>query len=185
MVVESEDAPRDVWGAKRSRLTTWHDPMPTATVGASMDGLSFVRAVMEQRIPTAPMHELMGIVIESVEFGSVVFTCVPDESTYNAIGTVHGGLVCTLLDAVIGGATHTTMPVGKGFSSIEIKVNYLKAVERSSGKLTASGTVVKSGSRVAFAEGAVKDVSGALVATSSSTLLVFDIPAMLTPPDQP
>ena len=89
---------------------------------------------------------------------------------------MHGGLLCTLLDAVMGGATHTTMAQGRGFSSVEIKVNYLKAVQQSSGLLTATGTVVKSGSRVAFAEGVVTDGSGAVVATASSTLLVFDTP---------
>ena len=142
-----------------------------------MAGLDVMRAVQDQQLPTAPMHELMQIAIATVEFGEVVFTCMPDESAYNAIGTVHGGLVCTLLDAVMGGATHTTMPEGRGFSSVEIKVNYLKAVQHSSGLLTATGTVVKSGSRVAFAEGVVTNASGALVATASSTLLVFDTAA--------
>lgn len=165
MTVKASDGRGEGWGAQRSRVMTWHDPMPTAAAGASTDGLEFVRAVMDQRFPTAPMHELMQITIVSVEFGRVVFTCVPDESAYNAIGTVHGGLVCTLLDAVMGGATHSAMPKGKGFSSIEIKVNYLKAVQQSSGLLTATGTVVKSGSRVAFAEGKVTDASGALVRT--------------------
>jgi uncharacterized protein (TIGR00369 family) len=161
----------------RTRLVTWHDPKPTTIAGASMAGLDFVRAVQDLQLPTAPMHELMRISIASAEFGKVVFTCQPDESAYNAIGTVHGGLVCTLLDAVMGGATHTTMSQGRGFSSVEIKVNYLKAVQHSSGMLTATGTVVKSGSRVAFAEGAVVNASGALVATASSTLLVFDTSA--------
>lgn len=161
----------------RSRVTTWHDPRPTAIAGASMPGLDVIRAVQAHRLPTAPMHELMQISIAAVEFGKVVFTCQPDDSAYNAIGSVHGGLVCTLLDAVMGGATHTTMAQGRGFSSVEIKVNYLKAVHRSSGLLTATGTVVKSGSRVAFAEGVVTNASGAVVATASSTLLVFDTPA--------
>lgn len=158
---------------RRSRVVEWDDPTSTAAAGASMDGLDFVRAVMDHAVPTAPMHELMRIAIVSAEFGQVVFTCTPDESAYNAIGSVHGGLICTLLDAVIGGATHTTLAKGQGFSSIEIKVSYLKGVQQSSGLLTATGKVVKSGSRVAFAEAAVTDSAGALVATASSTLLIF------------
>ena len=67
------------------------------------------------------------------------------------------------------------MPQGKGYTSIEIKVNYLKAVRASSGLLTATGTVVKSGARVGFTEGVVTDAAGAVVATASSTLLVFDL----------
>ena len=89
--------------------------------------------------------------------GRVVFTCEPDESAYNPIGAVHGGLVCTLLDSVTGCAIHSTLPQGKGYTSVEIKVNYLKAVRLDSGVLTATGTVVKAGSRVGFAEGVVTD----------------------------
>ena len=72
-------------------------------------------------------------------------------------------------------AVHTTLPQSKGYTSVEIKVSYLRAVRLSSGLLTATGTVVKSGARVGFAEGVVTDANGALVATASSTLLVFDL----------
>ena len=113
--------------------------------------------------------------IVEAENGQVVFTCRPDESAYNPIGAIHGGLICTLLDLVTGCAVHSTLPAGKGYTTIEIKVNYLKAVRLTSGVLTATGTVVKSGSRVGFSEGVVTDESGATVATASSTLLVFDL----------
>ena len=68
-----------------------------------------------------------------------------------------------------------SLPAGKGYTSIEIKVNYLKPVRLNAGPLTATGTVVKSGSRVGFTEGVVTDTSGAIVATATSTLLVFDL----------
>ena len=74
-----------------------------------------------------------------------------------------------------GCALHSALPQGKGYTSVEIKVNYLKAVRLTSGLLTATGTVVKSGARVGFTEGAVIDESGALVATATSTLLIFDL----------
>ena len=144
--------------------------------GASMAGLDFVRAIMDGRVPTPPLYSLMQINIVSVEPGEVVLTCAPDESTYNGIGVVHGGVICALLDSAVGAAVRSTLPQGKGCTSVEIKVSYLKAVQESSGLLTTTGTVVKSGSRVAFAEGAVTDASGALAATASSTILVFDLP---------
>ena len=114
-------------------------------------------------------------VVEVAE-GRVEFSCEPDESVYNPIGVVHGGLVCTLLDSVVGCAVHTTLPRGLGYTSIELKVNYLRAVHAGSGPLTAVGTVVKPGRRVAFAEGQVTDAAGRLVATASSSLLVFPLP---------
>ena len=122
-----------------------------------------------------PMAALMQFDLVDAEPGKVVFTCRPDGSVYNPNGGVHGGLVCTLLDSVAGLAVHSTLPAGKGYTSIEIKVNYLKAVRLGAGPLTATGTVVKSGSRVAFTEGVVTDASGAIVATATSTLLVFDL----------
>ena len=132
-------------------------------------------------LPQPPIAGLLRFEMVSADPGRVVFTCEPDESAYNPIGAIHGGLVCTLLDSVTGCAIHSTLPQGKGYTSVEIKVNYLKAVRLSSGVLTATGTVVKAGSRVGFAEGVVTDAAGAVVATATSTLLVFDLyPAVPT-----
>ena len=105
------------------------------------------------------------------------FTCELDESVYTPIGVVHGGLVCTMLDTVAGCAVHTTLPAGVGYTSIELEVSYLPAVHVGSGPLTAIGRVVKPGRRVAFAEGEVLDAAGRTVATASSSLLVFPLPA--------
>jgi uncharacterized protein (TIGR00369 family) len=142
-----------------------------------MAGLDYVRAAMDGKIPHPPISSLLGFELVHIEQGKAVFTCTPDESVHNALGTVSGGIVCTMLDTAIGCAVHSTMPQGKGFTSLEIKVNFLKAVRPSSGALTATGTVIKSGSRAAFTEGTVIDGTGALVATASSTLLIIDFPA--------
>src|SRR5919206_3300742 len=120
---------------------------------------------------------LLQMEIVDLTEGRVEFGCRLDESVYNPIGVVHGGLVCTLLDTVAGCAVHTTLPQGMAYTSIELKVNYLRAVHASSGPLTAIGTVVKPGRRVAFAEGEVRDAGGRTVATASSSLLVFPLPA--------
>ena len=107
--------------------------------------------------------------------GTVTFRCQPDESHYNPIGMVHGGLVCTLLDSALGCATHTTLPAGTGYTSIEIKVNYLRPVTADSGPLICTGRVTKPGRRVTFAEGEVLDNQGKVVATASGSLLIFPL----------
>ncbi len=163
------------WGERRSKVVSWHDPAPTTSAGLTMAGLDYLRAMIDGTLPPPPISGLMEFGMTSAEPGRVVFTCRPDESAYNPIGAVHGGLVCTLLDSVAGCAMHSTLPQGKGYTSIEIKVSYLKAVRASSGLLTATGTVIKSGARVGFTEGVVTDATGAVVATASSTLLVFDL----------
>jgi len=163
------------WGPQRSRTVSWHDPGPAAARGLAMVGIDYLRAMIAGELPPPPMAQLMQFTLVSAEPGRVVSTCQPDESAYNPIGAVHGGLICTLLDSVTALALHSTLPAGKGYTSVEIKVNYLKAVRLSSGLLTATGTVVKSGSRVAFTEGVVSDAAAAVVATATSTLLVFDL----------
>jgi len=168
-------AGNEYWGPQQSRTVTWHDPGPSVARGLSMPGIDYLKAMIARELPSPPIAQLMQFDLIEAEPGKVVFTCEPDGSVYNPNGAVHGGLVCTLLDSVAGLALHSTLPAGKGYTSIEIKVNYLKAVRLDNGPLTATGTVVKSGSRVGFTEGVVADGSGKIVATATSTLLVFDL----------
>ena len=166
----------DVPDTTRSRTVTWQDPMASALAGAQLSGLEAIRAVMAGIVPPPPIAALMGMDIVSADPGVVVFTAVPDESHYNPIGAVHGGLVCTLLDSALGCAVHTTLAHGLAYTSLEIKVSYVARVHTGSGTLTATGRVTKPGKRVAFAEGEVVDASGRVVATSTSTFLVFPLP---------
>jgi uncharacterized protein (TIGR00369 family) len=170
------DAPA-AWGTARTRTVEWHDPRITAAGALERSGLETLQAIRDGVLPPAPIAMLMQMDITGLEEGRVEFTCAVDESVYNPIGVVHGGLVCTLLDTVAGCAVHTTLPRGMAYTSIELKVNYLRAVHATSGPLTAVGTVVKPGRRVAFAEGEVLDSAGRTVATASSSLLVFPVPA--------
>ncbi len=117
----------------------------------------------------------MGFGLCAVEEGDVVFSCAPEESAYNPIGVVHGGLVCTLLDSVCGCAVQSTLPLGTGYTSLEIKVSYLRPVHAHSGELTAHGWVTRRGRRASFAEGDVRTADGKLVATATSTCLVFPL----------
>jgi uncharacterized protein (TIGR00369 family) len=176
MTPEATTAEAAVWGEPRSKTVTWYDPMAAAAEGRRLSGIDHLTAIRDGRLPPPPISGLMEFGISEVEPGRVTFTCRPDESAYNPIGVVHGGLVCTLLDSVCGCVVQSTLPLGKGYTSIEIKVSYLRAVTSRSGLLTATGTLVKAGSRVAFSEGVVVDESGAPVATATSTCLVFDLP---------
>jgi len=159
----------------RQRVVSWHDPAPGAAQIPTMSGMAYIRALLDGSVPPPPIAELMRMMLTDADVGTATFTCEPDGSHYNPIGTVHGGLVCTLLDSAVGCAVQTTLPQGKGYTSVEIKVNYLRPVHAHTGTLTCVGTVTKPGSRVAFAEGSVTDSEGRLLATASSTLLVFDV----------
>jgi uncharacterized protein (TIGR00369 family) len=160
---------------ERSRLVTWEDPLVGAELAKTMSGLEYIRAMIDGSIAPPPIVHLMKMRPTSAEVGRVTFTCDPDESHYNPIGTVHGGLVCTLLDSVLGCAVQTTLPRGQAYTSLEIKISYLRPVLADTGQLTAVGVVTKPGKRAAFADGTVTDSQGRIIATASSTLLVFPI----------
>jgi uncharacterized protein (TIGR00369 family) len=162
------------WGEPRSKTVSWHDPAVATAAMPGMSGLDYLQAMLDGKLPFPPIGALMGMAPVSVQTGEVVFRCTPDESAYNPIGLVHGGLVCTLLDSVLGCAVQTTLPAGTGYTSLEIKVSYLRPVH-SGDELLATGRVTKPGRRAAFAEGEVRDSQNRIVATATSTCLVFPL----------
>lgn len=164
------------WGAPRSRTVSWHDPLRTAAGMAGRTGMEFLKAFVDGELPGPPIASLLDFTILSFAEGEVTFVCTPDESAYNPIGAIHGGLVCTLLDSAMGCAVHSTLPANIGYTSIEISVRYLRPLYANGGEITATGRVVKPGRRVSFAEGEVRDAAGRLVATAATSCLVFPLP---------
>jgi uncharacterized protein (TIGR00369 family) len=172
-VATKGDPTSNGWGDPRSRTVTWHDPHPIAEAGREMAGREHLLAIADGTLPPPPIASLFGFEIIEIGNGEVWFAVTPDESVYNPIGMVHGGLVCTLLDTVLGCAVQTTLPAGTGYTSIELKVSYLRPVHSHTGKLTAHGWVTKPGRRVAFAEGDVRDPEGKLLAAATGSALVI------------
>ncbi|HEY3020677.1 MAG TPA: PaaI family thioesterase [Solirubrobacteraceae bacterium] len=152
---------------------TWYDPAIPAAAGAELAGREFLQAIIDERLPPPPIISLVGAKLVSVGDGEALFRIAPDESTYNPIGMVHGGLLCTLLDSAAGCAVHTQLPAGVGFSSIEIKVSFLKALRAGDGALEIRGRALRVGGRIAFAEAHARNGGGDLVghATTSIALL--------------
>lgn len=163
------------WGPRRSRTVTWYDPGPIAARVRQLAGIDVYKAAIDGAIPTPPLERMLQFQYVAVEPGCVVVSAAPDETAHNGFGTVHGGWLCALLDTVSGSALQSALPIGRGCSSIEIKVNYLRPVHNGAGTLTATGKVVRSGSRVGFVEGVIADSAGKPVATSASSLLIFDV----------
>jgi uncharacterized protein (TIGR00369 family) len=116
------------------------------------------------------MASLVGAEIVWVDEGEVVFRCNPDESTYNPLGVVHGGLLCTMLDTAAGCAVQTLLPVGVGYASIEIKVSFLKPLRAASGEIKVEGRALQVGRRIAFAEAHARDATGELVGHATTSI---------------
>lgn len=123
--------------------------------------------------PIAPIATHFNLRLVSYTEGDVTFEARPDASHYNPIGTVHGGFAATLLDSACATAIHTTLHAGQAYTSLEIKVNYLRTITEDTGLVHVHGWVTKSGSRAGFAEADVRDAEGRVLATASSTCSIF------------
>jgi uncharacterized protein (TIGR00369 family) len=159
------------WGAARAKNVAWYDPAISREAAAAMDGRTFLQAIVDGEVPPPPFAQLVGAELVSVGDGVAVFRCAPDESTFNPLGLVHGGVLCTLLDSAAGCAVHTQLPAGVGFSSIEIKVSFLRPANGTMLEIT--GTALRTGRQVAFAEAHARDSDGRLVGHATSSLALL------------
>jgi uncharacterized protein (TIGR00369 family) len=141
----------------------------------TMDGLTLIKGLMEGRFPAPPISEVLGFDVAEAEFGRVVFSYTPVSGHYNPLGTVHGGIAATLLDSVMGCCIHTTLKAGIGYTTVEIKVNYVRAMTDKTGPVRVEGKVINVGSRIATSEGRLTDASGKLLAHGTTTCLLFPI----------
>jgi uncharacterized protein (TIGR00369 family) len=131
--------------------------------------LELAEKVMRGEAPPPPIGRLLGFVIKSIEPGRAVFEMETDERHHNPMGTLHGGVYCDLADAAMGYAYAATLGEGETFTTIELKINFLRAVRRAT--LTAEAKVVKAGSTLGYVECDVRDQTGNLVARAASTCI--------------
>lgn len=168
----------------RVRTVEWDDPGAGARAGASMAGLDYLKAIIRGAVPAAPLARVLGFVLAEVESGRAVFEIEPMEFHYNPIGSVHGGVACTLLDSAMGCAVHTTLPAGTGYTTAELKVNLVRAITTATGLLRAEGKVIHRGGRIATAEGHLRDREGRLYAHGTTTCLILAHASGKTPPPE-
>ncbi len=162
----------DALTAERSKLITWQDPAVLARGGADLSGREFLQAIVDGELPAPPFASLIGAKLVSVGTGEAVFRSIPDESTYNPLGIVHGGVLAALLDSAAGCAVHTLLPAGAGYSSIEIKVSFLEPIRVDTGEIEVHGRALRAGKRVAFAEAHAHDSVGRLLGHATTSLAV-------------
>ena len=146
----------------------------TAPELPQLSGLELLRLMTAEGAADRPsIGRLLGMRFDELEHGRVVMSVQTRPDFANPLGMVHGGIAATLLDSVVGCAVHTTLPAGVGYTTLELKVNYVRAVQTSGETLTATGTVIHAGRRVATAEGRVVDERDRLVAHATTTCLIL------------
>ncbi|MFC8620077.1 PaaI family thioesterase [Micromonospora purpureochromogenes] len=163
----------------RSRTFSWSDPVAGAAHVGRSSGLELLRAMIAGDLAAPPIMHLIDMARLEADEGRVAVELVPQEFHYNPLGTVHGGVISTLLDTAAGCAVHTTLPAGVGYTSLDLNVKFLRPVTVASGMLRCEGTVLQRGRRTALAEARLTDAQGRLIAHATSSCLLFplDTPA--------
>lgn len=134
--------------------------------------MDLAQKMMRGEEPPPPAGRLLGFALKAIEPGHAVFEMEVDERHHNPMGTLHGGVYCDLADAAMGFAYAATLGEGETFTTVELKINFLRAVRK--GKLVADAKVVKAGSTLGYVECEVTDQSGKLVAKAASTCIKFE-----------
>jgi uncharacterized protein (TIGR00369 family) len=160
----------------RTRTFSWTDPAQHADLVGRRTGLEMLRALSKGELPPPPIMQLVDIAEFEVVEGSVTVRLDPQEFHYNPLGSMHGGVISTLLDTACGCSVHSLLPAGVGYTSLDLSVKFLRPITLASGRLTCVGSVLQKGRRTALAEARLTDAQGRLAAHATSTCMLFDLP---------
>jgi uncharacterized protein (TIGR00369 family) len=162
----------DTPAPERTRTIQWSDPAEQISHGRRLSGAELYEKMRRGEIPTPPFAQLIGIDVFDIGDGRARMTLAPQEFHYNPMGCVHGGILSTLLDSVMGTAIHTTLPAGQGYLTLSLNVAFLKPVFEHTGEIMAEGLVVSIARGVATAEGRITNTRGEIVATGTAVCLL-------------
>ena len=160
----------------RSRTFSWTDPVLTAARIGTTSGLEMLQAMRDGEIPAPPILQLVGATGFEAEEGRVAVFMPAAEFHYNPLGSVHGGVIATLLDTAAGCTVHSTLPAGVGYTSLDLMTRFIKPVTVKSGLLRCEGAIISRGRRTAVAEARLFDERGVLLAHATSTCMIFELP---------
>lgn len=160
---------------RRERTYTWIDPRTTSKeMGKGLTGYESLMAIMNGDIAPPPMAETLDFHLHKVERGRVVFRSQPQDFHYNPIGSVHGGYYGTLLDSCMSCAIHSLLEQSTGYTTLEYKVNIVRAIGADVSEVFAEGNIVHLGRRIATADGKITDAKGKLYAHGTVTCIVLN-----------
>jgi uncharacterized protein (TIGR00369 family) len=137
------------------------------------DGLSFLRGMLDGRHPCAPYADTMDIHLSEIGDGRVVFIGRPAARYLNPVGTIQGGWAATILDGAMAHCVHTTLKTGEAYTTLEMKISFIRPVLPSIGLVRCEATVIHRGARTATSEGRLFEEGGKLLAHGSETCMIF------------
>ena len=161
---------------ERQRHYTWTDPTAHWARLGELSGLDYLSAVVRGEVPPSPVTIALRLVLVEVSKGRVVYTGQPGEDFANDVGSIQGGWLAALIDAAIGSAVHAALPAGPRYTTLELKVNYVRAVAADSGEMRCIAETMHMGRSTATAQARVEDRAGKLYAHATTTCLIVPAP---------
>jgi uncharacterized protein (TIGR00369 family) len=140
-------------------------------------GLAFLRGMLEGRHPAPPFSRTTNVYMILAEEGRVVFEGEPTENFFNPLGTIHGGWTSAILDSAMACAIHSTLNAGQGYTTVEMKLNFVRPILPNTGKVTCEGVLIHRGGTLATSEGKLFDAKGRLLAHGTETCMIFSAAA--------
>jgi uncharacterized protein (TIGR00369 family) len=138
-----------------------------------LSGLEVLRKMMAGELPAPPIAEPLGFRLAEVERGLAIFEGTPGPHLLNPLGSIHGGYALTLIDSACGCAVHSELDAGIGYTTVETKVNFTRAIDPEGGPVRCEGRVLSRGRTIATADAFLRDESGRLLAHGTSTLIIL------------
>ena len=136
----------------RTITSSWADPVALARAADGRSGLDFLAAIADGTLPQGPLFDVLGIRFAEIAPGRAVFECEVGEPHYNLIGSVHGGFAATLIDSATGCAVYSTLEPGDTWTTLNLRVDYIRPLHAASGVVRCIGTLVRAGGRIGLAK---------------------------------
>jgi uncharacterized protein (TIGR00369 family) len=165
----------------RSRSYSWHDPIQVAEARSFHDGVGMLRAIIDGEVPPPPIATTLDFALTHIAEGEATFEIEPAEFHFNPLGTVHGGVISTVLDSALGCAVQTMLPAGRTYTTVDLNVTFIRPVTVATGRLAARAEIVNVGRRVGTARAELTDEDGKVYATATTSCLIFDLPGAPRP----
>lgn len=146
--------------------------MSLAALERTGTGLELLQRIVAGEIPGVPIGQTLGFRLVEAERGRVVLAGDPDERSYNLIGTVHGGWAASILDTALALSVLSTLSPEQSFTTVDIRINYLRPLTRETGTVRAEGRVVQAGRRLAYSEAHLTDANGKVVCHGTGSCLI-------------
>lgn len=151
-------------------------PLPRDEIIA-LSGLEIFQGIFEGRFPSPPIGDALDFIPIQIALGFAIFQGRPQPEHYNPLGTVHGGWFCTILDSAMGCAVHSTLRPKKAYTTLELKVNMVRALTQAVSLVRAEAKVIHVGRQVATAEGRIVDAEGKVYGHATTTCMIFEQPS--------